>query len=85
MTNYDDLFQTWIREKEILDRCSARTIDSYRDAWNAYKRYEGCTCEMAICGVVSLRDANKNVCVDEVRHSVINRDRNRCLLECRSS
>lgn len=29
MTNYEDLFQTWIREKEILDRCSARTLDSY--------------------------------------------------------
>jgi len=46
MTNYDDLFQTWIRETEILDRCSARTIDSYHDAWSAYKRYQGCTCEM---------------------------------------
>jgi len=46
MTNYDDIFQTWIREKEILDRCSARTIDSYRDAWSAYKRYQGCTCEL---------------------------------------
>jgi hypothetical protein len=37
MTNYDDLFQSWIREKEILDRCSNRTIDSYRDGWNAYE------------------------------------------------
>jgi hypothetical protein len=45
MTNYDDIFQTWFREKEILDRRSPRTVDSYRDAWSAYKRYQGCTCE----------------------------------------
>jgi site-specific recombinase XerD len=41
MTHYDDIFETWIREKEILDRCSPRTIDSYRDGWNAFKRYGG--------------------------------------------
>jgi integrase/recombinase XerD len=43
MTNYDDnqVFELWIREKELLDRCSPRTIESYRDAWGAFKRYGG--------------------------------------------
>jgi integrase len=43
MTNYDDnqVFELWIREKELLDRCSPRTIGSYRDAWGAFKRYGG--------------------------------------------
>jgi integrase/recombinase XerD len=41
MTNYDDIFDHWIREKQILDRCSPRTIDSYRDAWSAFNRYGG--------------------------------------------
>jgi len=41
MTNYDDIFDQWIREKQILDRCSSRTIDSDRDAWGAFRRYRG--------------------------------------------
>jgi integrase/recombinase XerD len=41
-----DLFSCFIREKEILDRCTAKTLKSYRDAWGAYKRYQGCTCDI---------------------------------------
>ena len=48
MTNpkISDLFSRFIREKEILDRCAPKTIASYRDAWVAYLRYHGCTCEI---------------------------------------
>jgi integrase/recombinase XerD len=43
MTNYDptEVFNLWIREKELIDRCSPKTIESYHDAWKAFTRYGG--------------------------------------------
>jgi site-specific recombinase XerD len=45
-TDFNDLFSRFLREKEILDRCTPKTIASYRDAWQAFVRFAGCTCEI---------------------------------------
>jgi site-specific recombinase XerD len=43
MINYNptEVFNLWIREKELIDRCSKRTIESYQDAFKAFNRYGG--------------------------------------------
>jgi site-specific recombinase XerD len=47
-TNYPDLFEQFLKEKQYIARVSLKTIRTYRDSWRAFQKYDG---EIARLGV----------------------------------
>lgn len=45
--NIDRLFLTFAREKEFLSGASPATVRIYSNAWLAWKRYVGCSCQLS--------------------------------------
>ena len=45
--NIDKLFLTFAREKEFLSGASPATVRIYSNAWLAWKKYIGCSCQIS--------------------------------------
>ena len=41
MTNYSDLFEQFLQEKQYIGGVTPKTIRTYRDSWKAFQKYQG--------------------------------------------
>jgi site-specific recombinase XerD len=46
VTNLSKLFEQFLQEKQYIKGVAPKTLRTYRDAWAAYERFQGCTCEV---------------------------------------